>query len=136
MAELEALCGGLAARRVTPEMRLSLLAALEACRQAMGDSDSYYDANELFHQAIYRLAGNRFLEEQCLALQKRLRPYRRLQLRVGNRVQRSFAEHEAIVAAVAAGDGAAAMAALRGHVLVQGERFSDLIASLAKLAAA
>jgi DNA-binding GntR family transcriptional regulator len=136
MAELEAMCGRLAARRVTPATRQALFAAHEACRAATGDPDAYYLANEAFHQAIYRASGNGVLMEQCLALQKRLRPYRRLQLRVGNRVGRSFAEHEHIVAAIAAGNGAEAMAALTAHVVVQGERFADLVASLASLKAA
>ena len=123
MAELEAMSGRLAARRVTPEMRAALDAAHQACRGALDGPDGYYEANEAFHQAIYRASGNAFLEEQCLALQKRLRPYRRLQLRVGNRITRSFAEHEAIVAAIVAGDSAAAAEALTAHVRVQGERF-------------
>jgi len=130
MAELEGMCARLASRRATPQMREVLEAAHEACREALGDPDSYYAANEFFHQAIYRTGGNAFLQEQCLALQKRLRPYRRLQLRVGNRVGRSFAEHEAIMAAIAVGDGGAAAEALKAHVSVQGERFADLVASL------
>lgn len=136
MAELEAMCGRLAARRVSAETRRALAVAHEACRGATGDPDRYYAANEAFHQAIYRASGNAFLAEQCLALQKRLKPYRRLQLRVGNRVDRSFAEHEAIVDAIARGDEAAAIRHLQAHVAVQGERFADLVASLARLKAA
>jgi DNA-binding GntR family transcriptional regulator len=136
MAELEAMCGRLAARRITPESGAALSSAHAACREALFDPDGYYLANEAFHQAIYRASGNSILLEQCLALQKRLRPYRRLQLRVGNRVNRSFLEHERIVEAIKAGDGEAAMAALREHVVVQGERFADLVASLATLQAA
>ncbi len=136
MAELEAMCARLAARRVTAAMRSNLIAAHEACAHAVGSPDAYYEANEAFHRAIYRAGGNAFLEEQCLALQKRLRPYRRLQLRVGNRVRRSFAEHEAIVAAIGEGDSAAAAEAMKAHVRVQGERFGDLVASLASLQAA
>lgn len=45
----------------------------------------------------------------------------------------SYAEHEAIVRAILAGDTDAAGVALRGHVVVQGERFGDLLASLAEL---
>jgi DNA-binding GntR family transcriptional regulator len=135
-AELEAMCGRLAARRVTTATRDALFDAHEACRAVIGDPDAYYLANEAFHQAIYQMSGNGVLKEQCLALQKRLRPYRRLQLRVGNRVAGSFAEHERIVAAIAASDGDAAMAALTAHVVVQGERFADLVASLASLRAA
>ena len=70
-----------------------------------------------------------------VAEHKLLRPYRRLQLRVKGRVAASFDEHQAVVDALAAGDGEAAAAALRGHILVQGERFGDLIAALAQVGA-
>jgi DNA-binding GntR family transcriptional regulator len=133
MAELEAMCGRLATRRATAATRSGLLAAHEACRKAIADQDDYYAANETFHQSIYRMAGSVFLMEQCLALQKRLRPYRRLQLRVGTRVSRSCEEHDVIVQAIARGDGAGAAEALRDHVVVQGERFADLVASLSEL---
>jgi DNA-binding GntR family transcriptional regulator len=136
MAELEAVCARLAARRMSPELKRELLTANEACRAALSDPDGYYLANEIFHQTIYRASGNTFLTSQCLALQKRLRPYRRLQLRFGNRVARSFEEHEAIMRAIGEGDGTAAADALRLHVTVQGERFADLVASIAAMKAA
>jgi DNA-binding GntR family transcriptional regulator len=136
MAELEAMCARLAARRISPEGLARLQAAQADCADHRADPDAYYDANERFHQAIYALSGNAFLAEEASALQKRLRPYRRLQLRVRNRVSTSYAEHESIVAALAAGEGERAAAEMRDHVRVQGERFSDLIASLAQLNAA
>jgi DNA-binding GntR family transcriptional regulator len=133
MAELEAFCGQLAARRLTVAMRAELTACHEACRSAQQQADVYYDRNELFHQAIYRASGNVFLEEQCLALQKRLRPYRRLQLQVSNRISDSFAEHERILAMLLAGNKDESAVELRNHVAIQGERFSDLIAGLRRL---
>ncbi len=105
MAELEAMCARLAARRITPEGLAMLQAAQADCATNRDDPDAYYDANERFHQAIYTLSGNGFLASEASALQKRLRPYRRLQLRVRNRVSTSYAEHETIVAALAAGGG-------------------------------
>ncbi len=136
MAELESICGRLAARRISEAETAALVAAHAACKANLGDADAYYQANAAFHQAIYAASGNQFLAEQALALQKRLQPYRRLQLRVRNRVQASFSEHERILQAILAGDGEGAAAALRSHVRVQGERFSDLVASLAQLGAA
>jgi DNA-binding GntR family transcriptional regulator len=136
MAELEAMCGRLAARRITPETLSRILNAHNACLSVVDDPDAYYERNESFHQTIYAASGNAFLEQQALALQKRLRPYRRLQLRVGARTRKSFSEHEAIVKALAAHDPAAASDALRGHVTVQGERFADLVAGLARMSAA
>ncbi|HXV32321.1 MAG TPA: FCD domain-containing protein, partial [Sinorhizobium sp.] len=71
-----------------------------------------------------------FLEEQCTVLHRRLRPYRRLQLRVRNRMKVSFREHGEIVEAILAGDAATAREQLRSHVAVQGDRFGDLVANL------
>jgi DNA-binding GntR family transcriptional regulator len=132
MAEMEALCARQAARRLLPVHRTAIAVTLDACRAAAehGDTDAYYYENERFHQAIYAASQNGFVAEQGLALQKRLASYRRLQLRVRNRMMSSFAEHEAIVAAILAGDEELAAQRLRGHVVVQGERFGDLLAGL------
>lgn len=132
MAELEGMCARLAARRAAPEDVVAIRAAHEACRGAAEamDVEDYYPLNEAFHVAIRAAARNRFLFEECDALQRRLRPYRRLQLRARGRVARSFAEHEAVVAAIERGAPDAAMAAMRDHVAVQGDRFADLLSSL------
>ncbi len=132
MAELEAMCGRLAARRATDAEQDRIRTAHQAClaaRQA-NDPAEYYRLNEVFHQAIYEASHNTFLCEQAIALHRRLRPYRRLQLRVRNRMHTSFAEHERIVQAILDGDGAQASDLLRDHVVVQGERFADLVSSL------
>ncbi len=138
MAGLEGHAGHLAARRHTDEDRELLLAAHRACETAMqsGGSDRYYYENENFHQAIYAACHNSFLTEQCLSLSRRLKPYRRLQLHVRNRVQSSFQEHQIIVDAILCHDGEAADQALRDHVRIQGERFGDFVASLDLLAPA
>lgn len=138
MAELEAMCGRLAARRMRDGERAELVEAHKACELARSehDSDAYFYCNERFHAAIYAGSHNGFLTEQTMQLHRRLRPYRRLQLRVRNRMGTSFTEHEAIVRAILTGDADAAATALRAHVVVQGERFGDLLASLAELAPA
>jgi DNA-binding GntR family transcriptional regulator len=138
MAELEAMCARLAARRMTESELHDLAQAHEQCRAAAEgrDPDAYFYANEAFHQAIYRAAHNGFLCDQAHGLQRKLRPYRRLQLRVRNRVQRSFEEHQSVLDALRAGDADGAMVAIRSHVMVQGERFADLLAELAQVEAA
>jgi len=135
MAELEAMCGRLAARRISGEEQKALLEAHAASEKARndGDPDAYYYLNERFHQAIYAASHNEFLAEQATLLHRRLRPYRRLQLRVRDRVRSSFSEHGGIVEAIVNGDGERAAELLRQHVSVQGERFADLIASLSRL---
>jgi DNA-binding GntR family transcriptional regulator len=135
MAELEAMCARLAARRMSETDQQELLKAHRACEAAClaADPDDYYHKNEHFHHAIYAAAHSSFLAEQAMALQRRLRPYRRLQLRVRNRMSASYSEHTQIVEAILHGDPDLAAERLRQHILVQGERFADLLASLASL---
>lgn len=132
MAELESMCARLAARRANEDELAALEDSHEKCRQAAAsqDTDAYFYANEEFHRAIYAASHNAFLSEQALALQRKLRPYRRLQLRVRNRMQRSLEEHQGIVTAIKDGDPTRASADVRNHVLVQGDRFADLLAEL------
>jgi DNA-binding GntR family transcriptional regulator len=132
MAELEAMCARLAARRLTATDLQRMEVAHESCRAAAAglDSDAYFYANEAFHEALYRGSHNGFLTDQSLNLQRKLRPYRRLQLRVRNRVSRSFEEHQAVLDALKAGDADRAVMAIRSHVIVQGERFADLLSMM------
>lgn len=135
MAELEAMCGRLAARRMTPAEQLALAAAHKACEEARdaNDTDSYYRLNEQFHYLIYAASHNSFLNEQARTLNRRLKPYRRLQLRVRDRMNTSFTEHAGVVEAILAEDGELAAERMRAHVVVQGQRFADLVASLPML---
>lgn len=131
MGGLEAMAGRLAARRLDETSKQEILACHEACRKAVTEgSDAYYYENERFHMAIYRASANPFLEEQARALHRRLKPYRRIQLRSLNRIEHSFAEHERIVRAILAGDGDEAEKALWDHITIQADRFQDFLAGL------
>jgi DNA-binding GntR family transcriptional regulator len=138
MAELEGMCGRLAARRMTTAEHAALNAALAECRgtAAAGDADAYYYENQRFHHVIYDGSHNRFLAEQAHALHRRLEPYRRLQLRVRSRLPASLSEHERVVEMLLAGNADGAERALKAHVTIQGERFNDLLASLSGLTSA
>lgn len=130
MAELEALCGRLAARRVTEPLLAEIDATVVSCEAAAeaGDTDGYFRENERFHHLIYETGGNRFLAAEAARLHRRLQPFRRMQLRLRGRLRQSLEEHRRIAASLRAGDAAAAAETLRGHVAVQGERFNDLMA--------
>lgn len=132
MAELEAACGRLAARRITDEALEDLRDANRKCSAAVDarDVDTYYFENERFHQIIYRQSGNSFLEQEALRLHKRLKPFRRHQLNLRGRLDQSMAEHQAIVSALAANDATLCADSLRNHVAVQGEKFHFLMSSL------
>lgn len=141
MAELEGMCGRLAARRISTEQTLALKEAMAACAAAVegGDTDAYYYENECFHHVIYRACGNRFLTAQATTLHRRLKPYRRLQLRVRGRMRQSLIEHQKIVEAIIGEEPDVAESLLKDHVIIQGEGFNDLVAGLeneAKLRAA
>jgi DNA-binding GntR family transcriptional regulator len=126
------MAGAMATRRHTEEVRAALLKNDERCElsAASEDADFYYYDNEVFHRAIYAAGHSAFLAEQGSALHRRLRPCRRLQLRVRNRVKVSIGEHAGIVPAILDGDEVAARQRLRDHIAVQGDRFSDLVANL------
>jgi DNA-binding GntR family transcriptional regulator len=132
MAEIEGVCGRLAAQRISDAAIETLDAANGSCTAAIeaGDADGYYRENETFHHVIYREAGNGFLEQEALRLHRRLKPFRRLQLRLRGRMQQSMAEHEAIVEALRKGEAMRAAETLRAHVAIQGEKFHLLMSSL------
>lgn len=132
MAEIEATCGRLAARRILQSEMQALEQAHDQCRQRAeaGDVEGYYARNSDFHHSLYRATHNAFLEQEASRLHAMLQPYRRMQLQVRNRMARSLAEHDAVVAMIRAGDAEGAATALRDHVIVQGDRFHDLIAAL------
>jgi DNA-binding GntR family transcriptional regulator len=131
MAELEGMCARLAVRRITPEQSNRLAESMVACGEAAksGDADDYYRANSEFHIIIYEASQNGFLIEQAKALHTRLAPYRRLQLRVRYRIGQSMVEHREVLTAIEEGNSEKAETAAKAHVVIQGEKFSDLVSS-------
>lgn len=136
MAEFEAVCGRLAARRISDAALGDLHDANDKCQAAVEaqDPDSYYVENERFHKIIYRESGNGFLANETTNLHRRLQPFRRQQLRLRGRMAQSMQEHRAILDALSKGEAEAAAEALRGHVAIQGEKFYSLIATLKRAA--
>lgn len=132
MSVLEATCCELAAQRISDEALGELEEANRRCQEAIdaGQADAYYLANERFHQIIYRQSGNGFLEKEALRLQKRLRPFRRIQLRLRGRLQQSMAEHRVILDALGAAESQTAAQAVKDHVAIQGDTFHALLLAL------
>ena len=124
MAELEALCAGLAAERMSGAERRSLEAVHEELRTLIyvGDPQRFHEVNEAFHGALYAGAHNAYLAELTLATRSRAQPFRRAQFRNLGRLAKSHAEHDRVVVAIMRGDKAGAAAAMRAHIeLVRGE---------------
>ena len=129
MAELEGMAARLGSGRIDRGQLHELHQALQECQrfEELGDSDGYYYANAQFHSVIYDSCGNEYLRDQAHTLRRALQPYRRLQLRVPDRLRRSLAEHRVIAEAIEAGHAETAENAARDHVLVQVKEFSQLV---------
>jgi DNA-binding GntR family transcriptional regulator len=132
MAEMEAVCARLAAERISNAALVKLRSTNDKCAQAVAanDTDLYYRENEQFHAMIYEQTGNGFLEQEARRLQRRLQPFRRLQLRARGRLVQSMEAHEAVLRGLTEGDAAAAAEVMRTHVAVQGEKFHHLVGVL------
>lgn len=131
MAELEAVCVRLATYRMTPLERSRLMHIHDETADAVerGDVDAYDGLNRQFHEAIYAATHNGVLVDQVRQLRTRLDAFRRTQLRQGQRLQRSREEHEAVMRAIAQGDGDAAARNMRAHMLNAASALERYIAS-------
>lgn len=124
MAELEALCAGLAAERMPATERHALETLHEQLRvlSHAGDPQRFHQINEQFHNAIYVGARNTYIAEMTLAVRTRVQPFRRAQFRNLGRLAKSQAEHTRVVEAILRGDRTGAATAMRDHIeLVRGE---------------
>ena len=135
MAELECMAIRLAARRATSNDIDTLEKDNETCRAAVAANDTkkYYEINARLHGRIYQMSGNSFLANEARRLHDRLRPFRRLQLRVRGRMEESMAEHDIILAALRDGDADRAMETMKKHITIVGVRFNDLVSSFNRI---
>jgi GntR family transcriptional repressor for pyruvate dehydrogenase complex len=108
---------GLAATRITPEQLGEVERHLEAMRQASDDVELLNTHDAAFHRAVIASTGNATLTTLMDGISGRT-----LRVRVWrglvdeNAATRTLAEHDAIYAALAAGDAALAQAAAMLHV--------------------
>lgn len=118
MAELEALCAGLAAERMSAVERARLEAIHEELRvlSHAGNPDRFHEVNERFHNAIYAGSQNDYIAEMTLATRVRVQPFRRAQFRNLGRLAKSHAEHDRVVVAILRGDRNGAASAMRAHI--------------------
>jgi len=118
MAELEALCAGLAAERMAPVERHRLEAVHEELRglSHAGNPERFHEVNERFHNTIYAGSHNGYIAEIALATRVLVQPFRRAQFRNLWRLAKSHAEHDRVVVAILRGNRAGAAAAMRAHI--------------------
>ena len=118
MGALEALSGELACARISDEQ----IAAIGELHRKMvahyqaGDLAAYFQANQQIHEAILEAADNMTLATQYRALAARVRRARYLANMSDGRWRQAVEEHEEILAALEAGDGARLARVLKQHL--------------------
>jgi len=115
-AEIEVVVAGLAARRADAAGVARVRSRLEALRAAGADVPSYVDADVAFHLEIARLSGNEVFANLVQSLRSLLGAWAKRVLDHAGETESSFAMHEPIAEAIAAGDPEAAQAAMRAHM--------------------
>lgn len=121
MAMLEGRCAYEAARKVSGAdlERLEPLHRDLRHHAEIGDIDQYYQANARIHEAIQKLADNRWLSGLIDNLRQVISLSRHRSLACPGRVRESCAEHLAIFAALKARDAEGAEAVTRKHLMRQ-----------------
>ena len=113
---LEGLAARLAARHATPE-EIAVLRDMLAADQALrNDPAGLSRANRRFHKQIHLASHNRFLVQQLDLVHRSMALLATTSIAAEGRGADTREEHGRIVAAIAAGDGDAAEAALREHI--------------------
>jgi len=130
MGELEALCAKLSAQRMNAVERKKIeMIHHESTEYAEANNEqSYSDANEQFHHAIYEGTHNSSLQSITESFRRRLAPFRaRIFFRISNRMQSSFSEHEIILDAILSADPKRAHKAMRNHVAASSLNVIDYV---------
>ena len=117
-AVLEGLAARLAAERATPddvEDLKTILAEMQRLREA-DDLLAVSDENAKLHRKLLAISGHQTAARLIAALNSQMVRFQYRTILLPGRSERSFAEHAEIIAAVAAGDGDRAEAAMRTHL--------------------
>ena len=115
---LEETTARIAASQATASQLLALQSVLQSQREAESadDHDAFDRADEAFHATIAEVAGYPGIWTLIQQVKIHVDRYRRLTLPQPGRITRAIAEHETILAAIAAHDPAQAVAAIGDHL--------------------
>jgi DNA-binding GntR family transcriptional regulator len=114
----------MAVRLAVPRLTSDDLATLEGYVDEMtrcaddGDTQGFFEANTGFHRAFFDISGNRMLRDLYRGLCSQIDRYRLRSLELRGNVQRSIAEHKAILRAARAGDVERAVHLVSEHIRV------------------
>jgi GntR family transcriptional repressor for pyruvate dehydrogenase complex len=114
--EIEVLVAGLATQRADDAGVARLRERLEALRDAGDDVLRYVDADVALHLEIATLTNNEIFISLITSLRSLLGVWAKRVLEHAGETESSFAMHEPIVDAIAAGDVDAAKEAMRAHM--------------------
>lgn len=115
-AELEGLAAKLAARHAAPEEVRLLREMVEEDRAHVNDPQALSRSNRRFHRQIHLASHNRYLIQQLDLVHRSMALLASTSLAAEGRGAAALAEHDAIVRAIASGDGDAARDALKTHI--------------------
>ena len=115
-AELEGLAARLAAQHAAPEEIRVLREMVARDRQLADDPEALARANKRFHHQLHLASHNRYLIQQLEMVRRSMALVATTSLAAAGRAARALDEHEAIVRAIEARDGATAEAVIRAHI--------------------
>ncbi|MGC4888867.1 FadR/GntR family transcriptional regulator [Micromonospora sp. DT227] len=120
---LEAAMAGTLASRRTPEELTRVEHALAVMREIRHESDSFRQADVVFHFTVMELSGNRLAENICKRLYRRAMESSRFHgMTYESAFESTLDEHARVVDAIARQDVAAAERAMRDHIVTSWQR--------------
>ncbi|WP_183392908.1 FadR/GntR family transcriptional regulator [Kineococcus radiotolerans] len=119
---LEVRAAVLAARRVSDDDLKNLRGHLEAMEANTGDLHTFIEADAAFHLQLAAAAGNEVMGDLLQTVRSLLRVWVERGLRSTDQALTACREHRAVYEALAAGDEAAAGAAMDVHMRTAGDR--------------
>lgn len=122
-ANLESAMAGAVAARHTPEGLTRIVHALEVMREQQQESDSFRQADVVFHLTVMELSGNRLAENIAKRLYLRALESNRFHgMGYENAFQSTLDEHSGILEAITRQDVTAAESTMREHILSSWQR--------------
>jgi DNA-binding GntR family transcriptional regulator len=115
LALLEGDAAGSVAAQATDAQRAELRTLHDRLEKQVRQRDAFFAANEQFHMALLRIAGNRWAEQVVTDLRKVMKLNRHHSLFKQGRLADSLAEHRALMRAIETRDAAAATSLMRAH---------------------
>ncbi|GAB1386686.1 GntR family transcriptional regulator [Melaminivora sp.] len=115
LALLEGDAAAVVAQTANPAQLQELQQLHHELTSAIQDRERFFEINERFHLRVLELSDNRWRSQLVADLRKVMKLNRHNSLLKQGRIEDSLAEHQAIMAALLAGDATAAAQAVQAH---------------------